>query len=106
MLRHKAYKFRIYPNQEQERFIVKTIGCARVIYNYFLNLWHHEYATTGKGLSYHFLLRHAATNEAKSKDQLVKGSGQHCNSILSETPLHKITEVRKGIVFQRMMPSI
>ncbi|MCH1976541.1 helix-turn-helix domain-containing protein [Enterococcus hirae] len=53
MLQHKAYKFRIYPNQEQEILIAKTIGCSRFIYNHFLNLWNHEYATTGKGLSYH-----------------------------------------------------
>ncbi|MED4375659.1 helix-turn-helix domain-containing protein, partial [Schinkia azotoformans] len=24
----KAYKFRIYPTQKQEIFIVKTIGCS------------------------------------------------------------------------------
>ncbi|EGP4826847.1 transposase [Enterococcus faecium] len=53
MLQHKAYKFRIYPNQEQEILIAKTIGCSRFIYNHFLNLWNHEYTTTGKGLSYH-----------------------------------------------------
>ncbi len=52
MLQHKANKFRIYPNQEQELLIVKTIGCSRFVYNYFLNLWNHEYTTTGKGLSY------------------------------------------------------
>ncbi|MBQ0141084.1 MAG: helix-turn-helix domain-containing protein, partial [Kurthia sp.] len=28
MLRHKAYKFRIYPNKEQEVLIAKTIGCS------------------------------------------------------------------------------
>ncbi|MED4368898.1 helix-turn-helix domain-containing protein, partial [Schinkia azotoformans] len=32
----KAYKFRIYPTQKQEIFIVKTIGCSRFIYNYFV----------------------------------------------------------------------
>ncbi|RST74063.1 transposase [Siminovitchia acidinfaciens] len=53
MLRHKAYKFRIYPNQEQEILISKTIGCARFVYNYFLQLWNTSYAETGKGLSYH-----------------------------------------------------
>ena len=53
MLQHKAYKFRIYPNQEQEILIAKTIGCSRFIYNHFLNLWNREYTTTGKGLSYH-----------------------------------------------------
>ena len=36
MLRHKAYKFRIYPNAEQEILIAKTIGCSRFIYNTML----------------------------------------------------------------------
>ena len=52
MLIHKAYKFRIYPNPEQELLITKTIGCSRYIYNYFLSLWNDTYAKTGKGLSY------------------------------------------------------
>ncbi|WP_186819595.1 helix-turn-helix domain-containing protein, partial [Kurthia sibirica] len=52
MLRHKAYKFRIYPNKEQQVLIAKTIGCSRFIYNHFLGLWNETYAQTGKGLSY------------------------------------------------------
>ncbi len=53
MLRHKAYKFRIYPNQEQEILIAKTMGCSRFVYNHFLSLWNEEYSKTGKGLTYH-----------------------------------------------------
>lgn len=52
MLRHKAYKFRIYPNVEQEILIAKTIGCSRFIYNHFLGLWNETYTQTGKGLTY------------------------------------------------------
>lgn len=52
MLRHKAYKFRIYPNHEQEILIGKTIGCSRFVYNHFLTLWNMAYSETGKGLSY------------------------------------------------------
>ncbi|MBE9913274.1 helix-turn-helix domain-containing protein, partial [Paenibacillus donghaensis] len=52
MLRHKAYKFRIYPNQEQQILIAKTIGCSRFVYNHFLNMWNTAYSNTGKGLSY------------------------------------------------------
>ncbi|WP_041667372.1 helix-turn-helix domain-containing protein [Acetohalobium arabaticum] len=33
---NKAYKFRIYPNQEQQELINKTVGCSRFIYNEFL----------------------------------------------------------------------
>lgn len=52
MLRHKAYKFRIYPTREQEILINKTIGCSRFVYNHFLNRWNEEYSKTGKGLNY------------------------------------------------------
>ena len=32
----KAYKFRIYPNDEQIVLLAKTFGCARFIYNKML----------------------------------------------------------------------
>ena len=32
----KAYKFRIYPNRQQEELINKTFGCCRFIYNRYL----------------------------------------------------------------------
>ena len=32
----KAYKFRLYPNEEQKVLIYKTLGCARFVYNYML----------------------------------------------------------------------
>ncbi|MGX8178164.1 IS200/IS605 family element RNA-guided endonuclease TnpB [Exiguobacterium artemiae] len=52
MLKHKAYKFRIYPTKEQEILIAKTIGCSRFVFNYFLAKWDETYKMTGKGLSY------------------------------------------------------
>ena len=53
MLFHKAYKFRIYPNKEQETLIAKTIGCSRFVFNHFLARWKDTYNETGKGLTYH-----------------------------------------------------
>lgn len=32
----KAYKFRIYPNKQQEQLIQKTFGCTRFVYNHYL----------------------------------------------------------------------
>ena len=32
----KAYKFRMYPNKQQEELINKTFGCCRFIYNRYL----------------------------------------------------------------------
>lgn len=33
---NKAYKFRLYPNKEQEVYFAKTFGCVRFIYNQML----------------------------------------------------------------------
>ncbi|MDP4099261.1 IS200/IS605 family element RNA-guided endonuclease TnpB [Paenibacillus sp. P96] len=52
MLVHKAYRFRIYPNQDQIVLINKTLGCSRFVFNHFLALWNEVYHSTGKGLSY------------------------------------------------------
>ena len=65
MLRHKAYKFRIYPNADQE----VLIGCVRFVYNYFLALWNEEYSKNGKGLTYNScsaMLPQMKKNEATS----------------------------------------
>lgn len=37
MERLKAYKFRIYPTEEQKIFFAKTFGCVRKVYNLMLN---------------------------------------------------------------------
>ena len=34
---YKAYKFRLYPNDNQKILINKIFGCTRFIYNHFLN---------------------------------------------------------------------
>lgn len=49
---HKAYKFRLYPNREQEVLMNKTFGCARFVFNQLLNEWNQMYQKTRKGLSY------------------------------------------------------
>ena len=35
-IRQKAYKFRLYPNQEQKQLFTKTFGCSRAIWNMML----------------------------------------------------------------------
>lgn len=44
----KSYKFRIYPNKEQEILIQKTFGCVRFIYNHYLARHNEAYAESGK----------------------------------------------------------
>ena len=48
---YKAYKYRIYPTDEQEVLLAKSFGCARWFWNYALNLCQETYKNTGKGLS-------------------------------------------------------
>lgn len=52
MIVNKAYKFRLYPNKEQQILINKTFGCSRFVFNYFLAKWDNAYKETGKGLTY------------------------------------------------------
>ena len=33
----RAYKYRIYPNQEQKVMLEKTFGCCRFVYNWALD---------------------------------------------------------------------
>ena len=36
MIVNRAYKFRLYPNEEQKIIFAKTFGCVRFIYNKML----------------------------------------------------------------------
>ena len=38
MMINKAYKFRLYPSEEQKVLIHKTFGCNRLLYNKMLSL--------------------------------------------------------------------
>ena len=47
---NRAYKFRIYPNKEQENLLSKTFGCCRFLYNVMLSDKKKAYQETGKML--------------------------------------------------------
>ena len=48
---NKAYKFRLYPSNEQKILINKTFGCTRLVYNYYLNKKQELYKSEKKNLS-------------------------------------------------------
>ena len=50
LLRHIAYRFRIYPTKWQETLLAKTFGCCRFLYNIMLSDKIKEYEATGKML--------------------------------------------------------
>lgn len=53
MLIKRAYKYRIYPNTEQQERLAYQFGASRFTYNYFLRQRIDHYASTGEGLTYH-----------------------------------------------------
>ncbi|BAU27739.1 putative transposase [Aneurinibacillus soli] len=52
MFKHKGFKFRIYPNEEQAMLINKSIGCVRYVFNHFLAKRKEAYETEQKTLNY------------------------------------------------------
>lgn len=47
----KAYKYRIYPNKQQEEQIQRTFGCCRFVYNQILNYRHKLYETRKESMN-------------------------------------------------------
>lgn len=49
----KGFKYRIYPNKEQEIFLAKQFGAVRFVYNHFLARRKDEYLNNKKSLNYY-----------------------------------------------------
>jgi len=60
MTRHKAYKFRIYPNKTQSASIGKTIGCVRFVWNQFVNEFNSN-------------IKHRSIKELRNSFEFLKG---------------------------------
>ncbi len=52
MKRTYTYKFRLYPNKEQESYLAKVFGCCRFVYNHFLDEKKNQYEETKTSDSY------------------------------------------------------
>lgn len=53
----KAFKYRIYPTDEQITLLSKTFGCARYVYNHFLEFKKTEYEDSKKDYSAYDLMK-------------------------------------------------
>lgn len=53
----KAYKVRLYPTEQQEQILFRTVGACRWVYNYYLALQINAYFQTGKAIPYADLSR-------------------------------------------------
>ena len=50
---NKTYRFRVFPNKEQEVLLNKHFGCSRFVYNYFLNERKEQYQKDKKSDNYY-----------------------------------------------------
>ena len=48
----RAYRFRFYPDQQQERLLVRTFGCVRFVYNSILRYRTDAYDQAKEKVSY------------------------------------------------------
>ena len=70
----KAYKIRIYPNEEQYTTITKNMGCSRFVYNYFLNLKETNYKETKTNLSLKIMKQRLVELKQKEEYNFLKES--------------------------------
>jgi putative transposase len=75
----KAYKFRIYPNKEQELIIQKTFGCCRFVYNHYLAKRIELYQQDKLTMNYNA----CSADLTKLKSNLLWLKYVDCNSLLS-----------------------
>ena len=64
----RAYKYRIYPTEEQKVLFAKTFGCCRFVYNWALNLKIEAYKRDKKSVAYKEVQGRMA-NELKKENQ-------------------------------------
>jgi putative transposase len=53
MKQKRAYKYRVYPTDEQKHLLARTFGCARFVYNWALRLRTDAYYKEHKRIGYH-----------------------------------------------------
>ena len=63
----KAYKYRLYPTEEQATFFEKSFGCCRYVYNWALQRRIETYQNSGERLSYVTIAKEL-TNLKKQED--------------------------------------
>ena len=71
-MRYKAYKYRLYPNKEQQELINKHIGCCRFVYNLCLEKKINAYKTSKKNLSSFDLMKLLPTLKKEQETSFLK----------------------------------
>ena len=65
---NSAYKYRFYPTEEQAQILAKTFGCARFLYNHYLDLTTKAYAADKKA-KFNYNALSADLTQLKKKEE-------------------------------------
>ena len=74
MVANRAYKFRIYPNDEQKILFAKTFGCVRMVYNHWLDRKIRQYEENKTNVTYTICAKENGCNEENRRIRIFKGS--------------------------------
>ena len=67
MKRIRGYKYRAYPDSEQQEFFEKTFGCCRFVFNYYLDMKRSRWFEWHDNMSYSEMSRHLSHELKKEK---------------------------------------
>jgi len=109
---NKAYKFRIYPDTNQEVFFAKHFGCVRFVYNYLLATRSNAYKNDGISIS---LSRNVECEGYDEKPTSLKSHirlwlGRVCQAVeiqgtlewLNHCPNWTVGAIQQALLCQRM----
>ena len=72
----RAYKYRIYPTEEQEVLLAKTFGCVRVVWNWALDVKSTVYKEHGESISTNTLINRMKAELKAEKEWLGEVNSQ------------------------------
>ena len=69
---NRAYKFRIYPNDEQKILFAKTFGCVRMVYNHWLDRKIRQYEENKTNVTYTICAKEMAVMKKTEEYRFLK----------------------------------
>ena len=72
MVANRAYKFRIYPNDEQKILFAKTFGCVRMVYNHWLDRKIRQYEENKINVTYTICAKEMAAMKKTKEYRFLK----------------------------------
>lgn len=88
---YKSYRFRIYPNKEQQKILARYFGSVRFVYNHFLAERKKQYEETGRSDNYYTQAK--ALTELKHSEEFL-----WLSEINSQTLQHALRHLESAYV--------